>query len=331
MQIGNLYLSFITGLFTPFLSRDSFWGNILIGEYGILTMTPIYLLFLLLPLVTAFNFVQHTLDESHLLPRIAKILSRPFRLIGLSGNAVIPILLGFGCVTVALVSTNILGSRRERLITSILLCIAVPCSAQVAVIFAMAFLLDLKYMLLYLFTILFIFYLLGFLLNLLLPGQYVSLPVQTPALRHPDMKGIIKKTALEAKDFLKDSGPTFFLGSMAISILDYFNGFMKLREWFAPVTSGFLHLPENATNLFIMSIIKRDLGAAGLFNIVNNGSFTQEEVLVTLTVLTLFVPCFASQMILFRNGRALTAVLIWFGSFLVAFLTGWVLRLFLGL
>jgi Fe2+ transport system protein B len=145
------------------------------------------------------------------------------------------------------------------------------------------------------------------------------------------MRGIIKKTAIEAKDFLKDSGPAFFIGSLAISVLDYFNGFMVLREWFAPVTVGFLHLPENATNLFIMSIIKRDLGAAGFYTMVKNGSFTQPEILVTLTVLTLFVPCFASQMVLFKQEKAVTAVLIWIGSFFIAFMAGWLLRMILGI
>jgi ferrous iron transport protein B len=55
---------------------------------------------------------------------------------------------------------------------------------------------------------------------------------------------------------------------------------------------------------------------------VTNGSFTQKEILVTLIVLTLFVPCFASQMILFKQGKALTAVLIRIGSFVIAFSAG---------
>jgi len=71
-----------------------------------------------------------------------------------------------------------------------------------------------------------------------------------------------------------------------------------------------------------MSIIKRDLGAAGFYSMVTNGAFTQKEILITLIVLTLFVPCFASQMILFKQGKALTATLIWIGSFIIAFSVG---------
>jgi len=322
MHPGKYYLSFIKGLITPFCSEDSFWGNLLIGQYGILTMTPAYLFGLLLPLVTGFYFLRHILDESRLFPRIAGLLNKPFHLLGLNGNAVIPLVLGFGCVTVALVSTSILGTRRERLIASVLLSIAVPCSAQVAIIFSFAFLLGPKYFMLYLFVILCIFILLGTLLNLLLPGTLKPVITSVPPLQFPDLKKIIRKTAVEAVGFLKETAPTFLYGGMAVAILDYYNGFMVLRRLFAPITTGLLRVPENAANLFVMSIIKRDLGAAGFYSMVINGSFTQKEILVTLVVLTLFVPCFASQMILFRQGKPVTAVLIWFGSFAVAFVTG---------
>jgi ferrous iron transport protein B len=294
----------------------------LIGQYGILTMTPAYLFGLLLPLVAGFYFMQHVLDESRLFPRIAKFLNRPLHLLGLNGNAIIPLVLGFGCVTVALVSTSILGSRRERLISSALLCIAVPCSAQVAIIMSFAFLLDIKYFLYYLFVIFCVFLILGLLMNLLLPGTLHAVDLPTPPLQFPDLIGIVKNTAKEAVVFLKSTVPTFIIGGAVIAVLDYFNGFMILRQWCEPITVQFLKIPENATNLFVMSIIKRDLGAAGFYSMVTNGSFTQKEILITLVVLTLFVPCFASQMILFKQGRALTAALIWIGSFIVAFSVG---------
>lgn len=322
MQLGNYYLSLIKGIITPYFSEDSFWGSLLIGQYGILTMTPAYLFALLLPLVTGFYFLQHILDESCLFPRIARLLNKPMHLIGLNGNAIIPFILGFGCVTVALVSTSILGSKRERIIASALLSIAVPCSAQVAIIISFAFLLNMKYFLLYLLVIITVFLLLGTLMNLLLPGTLQPAVLETPPLRFPDLKMVIKKTAREAVSFLKDTVPAFLVGGIAVSILDYYNGFMKLREWCAPITAGFLRIPENATNLFVMSIIKRDLGAAGFYSMVTNGAFTQKEILITLIVLTLFVPCFASQMILFKQGKALTASLIWIGSFIIAFSVG---------
>lgn len=322
MRLEDCYLSMIRGIITPFFGEDTFWGSLLTGQYGILTMTPGYLFGLLLPLVAGFYFLQHVLEDSCLLPRIARLLNKPLHLLGLNGSAIIPILLGFGCVTVALVSTSILGTKREQLIASALLCISVPCSAQVAIILSFAFLMDLRYFLLYLFVIVSVFLMLGVLLNLLLPGTLQPSMLETPPLRFPNVKQIIKKTAKEAVVFLRSTVPAFVFGGGAIAALDFFNGFMKLREWCAPLTTEILKVPENAANLFVMSIIKRDLGAAGFYSMVADGGFTQKEILVTLVVLTLFVPCFASQMILFRQGKALSAVLIWLGSFVIAFSAG---------
>lgn len=322
MWLEKQYLTFITGLLSPFFATDSLVKHMLIGEYGVLTMTPMFLLLLLLPLVSAFYFFRHLLLDSFLMNRIAKVLDRPLRRMGLSGSAIVPLMLGLGCVTIALVSADTLQSKRERLIASVLLSIAIPCSAQVAVIFALSFLLDFRYMLLYFALLFSIFCCLGFLLNLLLPGFYTAAPMQTPPLRLPQVREISKKTAREAVAFLQDVGPTFFWGSIAISILDYVNGFAVLRNWFSPITVGLLKLPDEATNLFILSIIKRDLGAASFYSMVNNDRFTQPEILITLMVLTLFVPCFASQMILFRREKAGTAAAIWIGSFLLAFSIG---------
>lgn len=319
----------MTGLVSPFFDGDSLVKSILIGEYGVLTMTPMFLLLLLLPLVSAFYFFRHFLMDSFLLNRIAKALDRPLSLIGLSGGAIVPLMLGLGCVTVALVSADTLQTKRERLIASVLLSIAIPCSAQVAVIFALSFLLDFQYMILYFALLFSIFCLLGVLLNLLLPGLYSAVPIATPPLKAPLFSALIKKTARESVAFLQDVGPTFFWGSIVISILDHVKGFALLREWFSPITSGLLHLPDEATNLFILSIIKRDLGAASFYSMVNNGRFTQPEILVTLMVLTLFVPCFASQMILFQQEKAGTAIAIWIGSFLLAFSIGGIMSLLL--
>ncbi|MGI6748421.1 MAG: nucleoside recognition domain-containing protein [Anaerovoracaceae bacterium] len=329
MGFGQHYLSMIRGLISPFFSQESFWGNLLIGQYGILTMTPAYLFGLLLPLVACFYLFRYILEDSYLLPRIAVLLDKPFHHIGLGGNAIIPFILGFGCVTVALVSTTILGSKRERLIASALLCIAIPCSAQIAIIISFAFILDIRYFLIYLLVMSSIFYYIGFLLNRLLPGTLQPIALNTPSLRIPDFKKIIINTARETITFLRDTVPAFLVGSIAVSILDFYNGFMKLRELCAPITVEFLKVPENAANLFIMSIIKRDLGAAGFYSMVIDGGFTQKEILVTMIVLSLFVPCFASQMILFKQGKALFAALIWIGSFIIAFLSGGIVSWFL--
>lgn len=320
--MNTYYNNFIQNITSGFLDPKAFFGGLLIGDYGLLTMVPIYLFGLLLPLVISFYFLMSLLEDSGLMPRIAVLLDRLFTFFGLNGRAVIPMILGFGCVTMALISTRILGSKRERIIATILLCIAVPCSAQFGVIIAIAATLNPLYSLIYTATILAVFVILGLFLNKMLPGQSTDLLIDIPPVRVPLASNILRKTSLKSKHFLLEAGPMFALGSVIVSILNYTGGFAKISQFFAPITENFLQLPSGVTNVFIMGIIRRDFGAAGLSTMVNSGQLTPAQTVVTLVVITLFVPCIASIMVLFKERKPLDALLIWGGSFMTAFLVG---------
>lgn len=327
--MGDCYYHFIFGLIARFLPPDSFLGNLLIGEYGLLTMVPTYLFGLLLPLLIGFYFSLALLEDSGLLPRIAVLCDRFFMKFGLNGKAVIPLLLGFGCVTMALVTTRILGTKRERLIASVLLCIAVPCSAQFSVIMVIAGTLPPFYLFCYTAVILSLFFLLGSLLNRFLPGTGSDLFLALPPLRLPGLKNGLQKTAMKSKHFLRDAGPMFLIGSLLISTLFYTDGFVTLRELLLPLTEGLLGLPGETATLFLMSIIKRDLGAAYLHSMASQGLLSFPQMTVALTVMTLFVPCFASLAILFKERGAAAACAIWLGSLAAAFGAGGLMTLLL--
>ena len=88
--------------------------ELLAGEFGVLTLTVTYIFGLLLPLVIAFYVLLSTLEDSGYLPRIAALSDRLMTAIGLNGRAIIPMILGFGCITMATITTRILGNERER-------------------------------------------------------------------------------------------------------------------------------------------------------------------------------------------------------------------------
>src|SRR5660398_15380 len=73
-------------------------------------------------------------QDSGYLPRIAALSDRMMTAIGLNGRAIIPMILGFGCITMATITTRILGNERERKIATALMAFAIPCSAQLGVI-----------------------------------------------------------------------------------------------------------------------------------------------------------------------------------------------------
>lgn len=111
--------------------------ELLAGEFGVLTLTITYILGLLLPLVIGFYVMLSLLEDSGYLPRIAALADRAMTAIGLNGRAIIPMILGFGCITMATITTRILGNERERKIATALMAFAIPCSAQLGVITAL--------------------------------------------------------------------------------------------------------------------------------------------------------------------------------------------------
>ncbi len=314
----GIYRPFIESLVGNFITSESFIGNLFIGEYGVLTMAAIYILGLLLPLIVGFYLMMAVLEDSGYLPRIAALVDRMLTFIGLNGKAIIPIILGFGCVTMATVTTRILGTKREKIIATVLLGVAIPCSAQLGVIAGLITKLGAFYSMVYVLTIVAVFVLTGTFLNKVMPGESSHLLIDLPPIRLPQLKNVIIKTMQKSWMFLKEATPLFILGALLISIMEYTNILTAIQNVFAPITVGFLDLPKETSTAFIMGIIRRDFGAAGL-TVIN---MTQVQTLVSLIVMTLFVPCIAAIMVMFKERGYKDALLIWIGSFVIAFLTG---------
>lgn len=327
--MGTYYNDFIMGIFSPLIKGYDFLEKFLIGEFGILTMVPVYILGLLLPLVIGFYFLLSILEDSGYLPRIATLVDRVLTKLGLNGRAIIPIILGFGCVTMATITTRILGSKRERFIATMLLGLAIPCSAQLGVIAGMISAIGSFYFLVYLATIILVFVLAGTLLNQVVPGESTDLLIDIPPLRMPRMKNVLSKTYTKSVAFLKEASPLFVMGAMLITFMEHFGILVSIQDAIAPLTEGFLKLPKEVANAFIMGIVRRDFGAAGLFTLAENGMLNAAQTLIALVVITLFVPCIAAILVIFKERSWQEAILIWFGSMTVAFLVGGLLALVL--
>lgn len=319
--MGQYYGNFITSLIYGFLEEGSFLGDLLAGEFGVLTMAPIYLLGLLLPLVIGFYLALSVMEDSGYLPRLATLVDRMLNGIGLNGRAVIPIILGFGCVTMATITTRLLGSKRERLIATALLCLTIPCSAQLGVIIGLIAPLGLNFLLIYVFTIFTVFVFLGTVLQRLLPGESTHLLIDLPPLRVPRLGNVLHKTYTKSRHFILEAAPLFALAAVAITILQYTGALVWIKTALSPLTVGWLGLPGEAATAFIMGIMRRDFGAAGLYGM----ALTPAQTLVGLITITLFVPCIASVMVIVKERGWKEGTYIWAGSLVVAFLVGGVM------
>ncbi|NMB81752.1 MAG: ferrous iron transporter B, partial [Ignavibacteria bacterium] len=278
----------------PGATSDFHYSNpfvrLFFGEFGVITMTITYLLFLLFPLVIGFYFVMAMLEDSGYLPRLATMLDRTFNKIGLNGRAVIPIMLGFGCITMANITTRLLGSEREKSIVTAILQFVIPCSAQLAVITVLLSGAGIKPLLIFVFVIASVLITLSTILNKLLPGESTPLLIDLPIMGFPKLKNVIKKTYYRSWGFMKEAGFWFFIGALAVGIFEI-TGILKVwQDLLAPLTTTWLKLPKEAANAFVMGMVRRDFGAAGLFDL----NLTSMQITVAIITITLFVPCIAS-------------------------------------
>lgn len=314
----GMYEPFIRGLIEPYVPEKTALGTILIGEFGVLTMTVTYILGLLLPLVLGFYLALSAFEDSGYLPRIAALADRSMSGIGLNGRAVIPLILGFGCVTLATITTRLLGSARERRIAVFLLGLAIPCSAQLAVIAGLITKVSGIYVALYVLVIFTVLALSGTLLNKVLPGESTHLLIDLPPLRLPRIENVLKKTTTKSYHFLVEASPLFAGGALLIGILQVTGLLEGLQNLLKPLTVGWLGLPKEAARAFIMGFVRRDFGAAGLSSL----ELSNIQVVVGLITITLFVPCIASTLIIFKERGRREALIMWPVIFGLAFIIG---------
>lgn len=318
----------------PFLARvvASFipWPvlqDLVIGEYGVLTLGLRYAVALILPIVTFFFIVFAVIEDTGYLPRLAMLIDRVFKGIGLSGRAVIPMVLGFGCATMATMVTRTLPTKRERIISTMLLSLAVPCSAQLGII--MALLSGRPHaMMLWGGVIAGVFLFVGYLTAKLLPGEKPSFYIELPPLRFPNVANVLAKTYLRVKWYFLEVLPFFLLASVFIWL-------GKLTHLFDLIVAG-LHwpvrligLPEGTAQVFLFGFFRRDYGAAGLYDLNSQGALTGVQLVVGCVALTLFLPCIAQFLMTVKERGWKTGVGISFFvlglSFGIAFLLNLVL------
>lgn len=303
-------------------------ATVLAGEFGVLTHTVRYLVGLLLPLVLAFYLLLALLEDCGYLPRLATLTDRALNTIGLNGRAIIPIILGFGCVTMATITTRLLGTEREKSIAASILNFVIPCSAQLGVIVGILALAvaaaggQAGPILLYVAVIFTILVLLGTLLDRLLPGRSSHLFIELPPLRLPRLGNVTKKTFVRSFAFMKEAAPWFVVGSLAVGLMQVTGLLTAARDALAPLTERWLLLTREAADVFIMGLVRRDFGAAGLTRLAHQGTLTPYQMTVSLIVVTLFVPCIASLLILVKERGVRQAAAIWVGTWLTAFTVG---------
>jgi ferrous iron transport protein B len=284
--------------------------DMLVGEYGLWTMGMTYALALILPIVSTFFLAFGVLEDSGYLPRLAALSNRIFEKLGLNGKAVLPMVLGLGCVTMATLTTRVLETRRERLLTILLLALAIPCSAQLGVVVGLLAGISLGATLIWSGIVVGVFLVVGWLAAHLIPGERTRLLVELPPLRLPVLTNVLLKTVARLEWYLKEVVPLFLIGTLIMFALDITGILDWLIEATRPLVTGWLGLPPEASAAFLMGFMRRDFGATGLFVLESDGLLSAAQIVTAMVTITLFIPCVASVMMIGkeRGWRTATAI-----------------------
>jgi ferrous iron transport protein B len=302
--------------------------SLFVGEYGLLTLGVRYAVAIILPIVGAFFLFFSVLEDSGYFPRLALLVDRVFKTLGLSGRAVIPMVLGFACDTMATMVTRTLETRRERVLATLLLALAIPCSAQLGVILA---LLAGQPLALGVWTVAVVgtFVLVGSLAARVLPGEAPTFHMEIPPLRVPRLSNVLAKTTARMQWYFLEVLPLFLLASVVLWAGQLTGAFTVAVDLLKPVV-GALGLPDETARVFLFGFFRRDYGAAGLFDLQQQGVIGAAQLAVAGVTLTLFVPCVAQflMMIRERGWRTAVGMLAFITPF--AFGVGYLVHLVLG-
>jgi ferrous iron transport protein B len=330
---GGIINPWVTQIVTR-LAPFPWVAGLLVGEYGLWTMGMTYALALILPIVMIFFLAFGVLEDSGYLPRLAALSNRGFQSLGLNGKAVLPMVLGMGCVTMATLTTRVLESKRERLLATLLLALAVPCSAQLGVVMGMLAGISFGATLIWGGVVMVVLLAVGWLAARLVPGERTPLLVELPPMRWPQFSNVILKTLARLEWYVKEVVPLFLAGAALMFVLDQTGLLARLTAASQPLVTGWLGLPPQAGAAFIMGFLRRDFGATGLFVMQSQGLMSPAQVVVAMVTVTLLIPCIASVMVIGKERGWRTAsgmvVLIIPLAFLVGgllyrvfLLTGW--------
>ena len=300
----------------PGLLHDFIIGKLVDGEInfveslGVLT-TGLYVpIAMVLPYIFAFYLFLSILEDSGYLPRLATLVDNLFHKLGMHGHGIVPVFLGLGCNVPGALSIRTLETRKQRFISATLLAIAVPCIAQLSMIFAIFAETDLGsgswyfkpifYIGLVFLSLIIVYVIMGLILNKVIKGDNPEIFMEIPPYRRPSGKTVLKKTWMRVRWFVKDAIPWLFFGVFIISLLFTTGIIDTISNISQPVMSIF-GLPGAVSVVLLTGLLRKDLAVGLLLAIAATLTFNPMQLVIIAVMLTLFFPCVATFTVLIKE------------------------------
>jgi ferrous iron transport protein B len=329
--LSSILVDPLVGLINAAIA-PGFWNDLLIGPYGLLSLGLFNAFVTVLPILSVFFLMMGLLEDSGYLPNLMVLTRRLLSKIGLSGSSIMSLILGFGCKTMATLTTKAISSRKEKLIAIFLIAFAIPCSAQLAVDMAVLGRVGFKAFLIAYGALIVIELGAGLILNKTIKDDEPSFLLQElPPIRLPNPRAIIKKTAYRIYWFLKEAVPIFLIAAVALFIIDKVGVLDLMKRGLKPIVVSWLGMPLDIVEVLILSLARHELAAGRLLGMVDRGVLTYVQTITAVVITTMFVPCFANivamcRQIGIKRGLLIT-VTINISSFILAGILNWILIL----
>jgi len=268
-------------------------------DFGVLPTGVFLALGLVAPVLFCFFIAFGILEDSGYLPRISILLDKLLKNIGLNGKGVIPLVMGFSCVTMAVLTTRMLDTEKERNIAAFLLFLAMPCAPLLAVMLIILDKMPISATLTVYGLIFLQILVAGFLADKILPGDRTPLLMEIPAMRLPKLLQILKMSLSKTYFFIKEALPVFIMASFAVFLFHRMGGLKMLEQIAGPLLGKVMGLPEKSIQVFIKTMIRREIGATELEHL--GYMYTNLQLVVNLLVMTFIAPCINAIIVLFKE------------------------------
>jgi ferrous iron transport protein B len=279
------------------------WLNeFLIGDYGVLSLGLANAFLTILPILTVFFLAFNILEDIGYIPNLCVLTKRVFGKIGLSGSAILPITLAFGCKTMATLTTKSLPSKKDKFISIYLIAFGIPCAAQMALNMSILGRMGVKAFAITFSVLGFVWISVGMILNKILKEKKKSdFIYMLPDIRLPNPKAVLKKTCYKLWWFLKEALPIFISAAIILFVLDKIGALDALKHLLRPVIIGFLGFPVKMVDVLILCMAKHEAAAGMLIKLIQRDQLSYVQCIVAVTLTMMFVPCFANIMAMIKE------------------------------
>jgi len=259
------------------------------------------------PYFIPFVFLLSILEDLGYLSRLAFVLDHFLHRIGLHGKSVVPFILSYGCNVPAVFSTRIIESERERITTAFLIPF-IPCSARLAIIFALSNLfLGFKFAFTLFVLNIFVIAILAKIVSLLYKSEVTDFILEIPPYRIPTVKGTLSKLWYKLKDFIFFAWPIIVMGSIVLSLMQYFGLDTVINRAFSLFVQGILGINENLSVVLIFGVLRKELALIMASEALKvpvellNTVMTKRELVVFTTFVTFYTPCLSTILALWKE------------------------------